>query len=595
MIKSCRSRLTALVSGGRDARAKTLMILASVLVVGGSVILGTSMSAFAATTMTGSPTTGLSNGSAVTLTGSGFAKSSIGNVLECNSDASQPQVMVGGVVNNTISVSCTAPSLSALVTTTATGTLSTVFHVVEGTVGPPCGPSPAAATCPAKDSAGNSPTADAALYPCPPTPTQQAAGDVCTLTFGDEANDSASVNILFGSETLPTSSTTSTTGASTTTSEAPTSTTTSEAPTSTTTSEAPTSTTTTEAPTSTTTSEAPTSTTTSEAPTSTTTSEAPTSTTTTAPPTQLTGAYELYCPGTPVGTVVLNDAMTSATLSPAAPTAGQSFSVTGYQTVVNLPAALAGAAAALSPTLTGSATTQIDASGATPATTPQGPFTFNVTIPSPVPDDGVPLSLPDTPSTVSGFTATAPDITIQQDSNAGLSLTVAGSALTLTCQSYPNNSVVPSGVTTSSPTVPAISPVIAVAGSSPPPPNTVPPTTPTTTKPGTTPTSSGGGSGGGGSNVVTAPSKSLAFTGAGPGIGILSVIGGVLILLGFALLVLVDAPRRALSQLAFLGTAVRLRNEAGEHIGRIRTARLTGTNRELIRVARKTGRWFLGR
>ena len=62
VIKSCRSRLTALVSGGRDARAKTLMILASVLVVAGSVILGTTMSAFAAGTMTGSPTTGLTNG-----------------------------------------------------------------------------------------------------------------------------------------------------------------------------------------------------------------------------------------------------------------------------------------------------------------------------------------------------------------------------------------------------------------------------------------------------------------------------------------------------------------------------------------------------
>ena len=54
------------------------------------------------------------------------------------------------------------------------------------------------------------------------------------------------------------------------------------------------------------------------------------------PPT-LTGAYELYCPSTPVGNIVLNGAVTSATLSPANPTAGQAFSVTGYQTVVNLP------------------------------------------------------------------------------------------------------------------------------------------------------------------------------------------------------------------------------------------------------------------
>ena len=65
--------------------------------------------------------------------------------------------------------------------------------------------------------------------------------------------------------------------------------------------------------------------------------------------------------------------MTSATVSPAAPSAGQSFSITGYQTLVNLPSSLASAAAPLQPTLTGSATAQIDASGATPATTPEGP------------------------------------------------------------------------------------------------------------------------------------------------------------------------------------------------------------------------------
>jgi hypothetical protein len=187
-------------------------------------------------------------------------------------------------------------------------------------------------------------------------------------------------------------------------------------------------------------------------------------TTTTAPSTTLTGAYELFCPGTPVGDVVLNDATTSATLSPAAPSAGQSFSVTGYQTMVNLPASLATAAAAVSPTLSGSATTQIDASGATPATTPHGPLSFNLPFPSPIPTDGVPLTLPSTAATVSGFTATSSDVTIQEDSAASLSLTVAGSALSLTCTAYPNDSVTPSGITTTTPTAAAIAPVIAVAG-----------------------------------------------------------------------------------------------------------------------------------
>jgi len=289
------------------------------------------------------------------------------------------------------------------------------------------------------------------------------------------------------------------------------------------------------------------------APTTTTTGAS--TTTTTAPPTTLTGAYELYCPGTPVGNVVLNDAMTSATLDPAAPSAGQSFSIDGYQTVVNLPSSLASAAAALAPTLTGSATAQIDASGATPATTPEGPLDFNVPIPNPVPDAGVALELPSTPATVSGFTATSGAITIQEDSAASVSLSVAGSALSLDCTAYPNDSVTPSGITTSTPTASPIAPVIAVAGGGSTTTTTVAPVTTTTKAPST---SGGGGSGSSGASAaktVTASSSSLAFTGSGPGIGILGVVGGVLILLGLVLLLLVDAPRRALAGLAYAGPA----------------------------------------
>ena len=104
---------------------------------------------------------------------------------------------------------------------------------------------------------------------------------------------------------------------------------------------------------------------------------------------------------------------------------------------MNLPASLAGAAAALQPNLTGSATAQIDASGATPATTSEGPLNFNVPIPSPVPDAGVSLSLPSTPATVSGFTATSAAITIQEDASASLSLTVAGNALSSPARPIP--------------------------------------------------------------------------------------------------------------------------------------------------------------
>jgi hypothetical protein len=269
--------------------------------------------------------------------------------------------------------------------------------------------------------------------------------------------------------------------------------------------------------------------------------------------------------------VVLNDAVTSATLSPAAPTPGQAFTLTGYQTVVNLPAALAGAAAALQPNLTGSATAQIDASGATPATTPEGPLDFNVPIPNPVPSAGVTLSLPATAETVSGFSATSGAITIQEDAAAALSLTVAGNALALTCTAYPNDSVTPSGITATAPTATPIAPVIAVAGGGSTTTTTVAPVT-TTTKAGASPTTtSGGGGGTTTAKVVTAASGSLAFTGSGPGIGILGVIGGALILLGFALLVLVDAPRRAISRLAFLSSSATWRRvRAGAPAGRWR-------------------------
>ena len=292
--------------------------------------------------------------------------------------------------------------------------------------------------------------------------------------------------------------------------------------------------------------------------------------------------------------MVLNDAVTSATLSPAAPTVGQSFSLTGYQTVVNLPSSLASAAASLQPNLEGSATAQIDATGATPATTPEGPLDFNVPIPSPVPDAGVALSLPSTAATVSGFTATSAQITIQEDSAASLTLTVSGAPLSLTCTAYPNDTVTPSGITTSTPSASPIAPVIAVAGggsSS----TTAPPATTTTTK------APAGGGGGGTTTptIVTVPSTKLAFTGVGPGIGVLSVLGGALILLGFALLVLVDAPRRAVAQLASLGMPKWRRAEPGES----RTAKLVtlinGDGRQLVlsgvRLAKQTASWLLGR
>ena len=161
----------------------------------------------------------------MTLTGSGFTPSSTGNILECNNDPNEPNVALGAPVNNPVGVGCTAPSLSAsaLTSTSASGTVSKQYPVAGGTVGPPCGATgDLITTCPATDSSGGSPAADAAKYPCPPTPAQQAAGVVCVINFGDQAGDSGQVTILFQGESAPSSTTTS--AAATATTAAPTTT-----------------------------------------------------------------------------------------------------------------------------------------------------------------------------------------------------------------------------------------------------------------------------------------------------------------------------------------------------------------------------------
>jgi hypothetical protein len=173
----------------------------------------------------------------------------------------------------------------------------------------------------------------------------------------------------------------------------------------------------------------------------------------------------------------------------------------------------------------------------------------------------VSLAVPSTPATVSGFTATSGGITIQEDSAATISLTVAGNALALTCTAYPNNTVTPSGITTATPSAAPIAPVIALAGGGST--STTAPPTPTTKPPAS---KSGGGSAGGtgGASTVVATPSALAFTGPGPGIGVLGVIGGALILLGFALLVLVDAPRRAISRLVLVSPSTWRRVRVGD-------------------------------
>ncbi|HTZ10006.1 MAG TPA: hypothetical protein VMB72_13095, partial [Acidimicrobiales bacterium] len=321
------------------------------------------------------------------------------------------------------------------------------------------------------------------------------------------------------------------------------------------------------------------------------------------PPQGTSGPYELYCPGTPVGDVALNDVVSSASLSPADPAPGQQFSVTGYQVSLALPAQIVTAAAALgNVAIQGTASALLDAGGATPPSISTGTLDFDVPIPDPVPAGGLAMTIPVPAATVGPFTATASSVTISQDTNVAMSLIVSGSTLTLSCRSYPDDSE-STGIVTASPASSPEAPVVVTAAASSTTPTTtaaasgttpttttVPPTTTTTNPvgaggtttttapsvqgteattttaaPGTTrapstparvPSSSDPVTKSASSDpavtpatVVTAPSGSLAFTGVGSELRWLLVVGTALVVLGLALLLLVDAPRRLLVRL----------------------------------------------
>ncbi len=174
---------------------------------------------WAAGSITISPSTGLTNGQKVTVSGTGMHTSTIGSIVECNNDPSQPTVVTEG---NAVPVSCSNP-LTTLISTDKNGKLpATSFVVHTGTIGPPSS---------GKDSAGNSASADAAKYPCPPTAAQIAAGISCSLTYGDANGDDVIQNITFASQTTTTPTptptpTTTTPSPTTSTTTTPTSTTT---------------------------------------------------------------------------------------------------------------------------------------------------------------------------------------------------------------------------------------------------------------------------------------------------------------------------------------------------------------------------------
>jgi hypothetical protein len=190
----------------RFVRAARLSIAAGVLLISGAIGLlafaGPTSAVVSSAVLTVTPNTGLSGGSVVSVSGTGFVHGSPGALLECNNDPNQPTIAALG---NNLPVSCTNP-ISDLQTITAAGNLTaTNFTVIEGKVGPP-----ATGT----DSASNSADADAMLYPCPPTAAQITAGDSCGFVMGDLGGDQAEAAISFA---VTSTTTTPTTGVGTTT------------------------------------------------------------------------------------------------------------------------------------------------------------------------------------------------------------------------------------------------------------------------------------------------------------------------------------------------------------------------------------------
>jgi lysophospholipase L1-like esterase len=188
-----------------------------------------------------------------------------------------------------------------------------------------------------------------------------------------------------------------------------------------------------------------------------------------------TAPYELYCPGTPVGNIVLNDVVTTGTLSPANPS-GTFFSIAGFQVRLNLPADVVSALRAMGATaLAGSYTTPL---GGTLTGTPAGPYTFDVPMPTSVPPSGVAVDIPPSPTSVPG--GLEPPETIPPDdpvppSNASISIgnpsftfDLPGGPSTVTCNVFPDDTIATSGITTQTPTATTIAPVLAHATPGPP-------------------------------------------------------------------------------------------------------------------------------
>ena len=135
----------------------------------------------------------------------------------------------------------------------------------------------------------------------------------------------------------------------------------------------------------------------------------------------LTGAYQLYCPD-PVETPIVMHVRATARVSPSGPAMGHRFFVSGFQTEVTFPSALASALAKMSP-ITGKVTGTVLLFGASPHRRAVAE-SFVATIPASVPGTGFNLEVPSRGANLGIFKATSKAIRVEEASQFRLSLTV---------------------------------------------------------------------------------------------------------------------------------------------------------------------------
>ena len=191
-----------------------------------------------------------------------------------------------------------------------------------------------------------------------------------------------------------------------------------------------------------------------------------------------TAPYELYCPSTPVGNIVLNDVVTTGSLDPANPS-GRPFGVANFQVQLTVPADVVSALQSMGATaIAGSYSTSIGVIGADAVTVSAGPFTFDVPIPPAASSSGVALHIPPSPASFTGGFAppetvppefTVPPSQVSVSARApSLTVDLPGGPFSVTCAVYPNDTISTSGITTQTPTASTIAPVIAHATPGPP-------------------------------------------------------------------------------------------------------------------------------